>query len=126
MYTYAAQTVRVIDGDTAILMLDLGCDIHFRTRVRLYGLNAPEIHGIDKNSTEYQKGMQAKNFLEKMITGHDLIVRTYKMKNDEERCGKYGRYLVTIWRHEDYPDKPSINQQLLDSQLAVPYFGGKR
>ena len=126
MYVYRAQTVRVIDGDTCILLLDLGCDIHFKTRVRLYGLNTPEIHSIDKNSEEYAQGIKARNFLEGMITDHDLIVHTYKMKNDEEKRGKYGRYLATIWRREDYPDKPSINQQLLDNQLAVPYFGGKR
>lgn len=126
MYTYAAQTVRVVDGDTAILMVDLGCDVHLKIRVRLYGLNTPEIHGISKNSEEYQKGIAAKNFLEQLITNRDLIVRTYKTKGGEEKRGKYGRYLAEIWLREDFPDKPSVNQRLLDGGYAVPYFGGKR
>ena len=121
MYTYAAQTVRVVDGDTADLLLDLGCDVHLKIRVRLYGLNAPETHGISKDSEEYQKGVEAKNFLEQLIEDRQLIVKTYR-----DRKGKYGRYLAEIWLREDYPDKPSVNQRLLDGGYAVPYFGGKR
>ena len=121
MYTYAAQTVRVVDGDTVDLLLDLGCDVHLKIRVRLYGLNTPEIHGIAKDSKEYRAGMAAKNFLEQMIKDRQLIIKTYK-----DRREKYGRYLAEIWLHEDYPDKPSVNQRLLDGGYAVPYFGGKR
>ena len=121
MYTYAARAVHIVDGDTCDLMLDLGCDVHLKIRVRLYGLNAAEIHGVAKDSEEYQRGMKAKNFLEQMITNRDLIIKTHK-----DRKGKYGRYLAEIWLREDYLNKPSINQQLLENDLAVPYFGGKR
>ena len=121
MYTYAATAIRTIDGDTVDLMLDLGCNVHLKIRVRLYGLNTPEIHGITKDSEEYKKGIKAKNFLEQLIMNRDLIVRTHKDKK-----GKYGRYLAEIFLREDFPDRPSINQRLLDGGYAVPYFGGRR
>jgi len=126
MYTYRAEALKIVDGDTCSLLLDLGCDVHLKVRVRLYGVNTPEIHGVAKDSEEYRKGIEAQQFLARLIMNRELIVKTYKTKHGSERRGKYGRYLAEIWVREDYPDKPSVNQRLLDGGYGVPYFGGKR
>ena len=42
MYEYACTVDRVVDGDTVDVILDLGFDILYRTRVRLYGIDTPE------------------------------------------------------------------------------------
>lgn len=113
MYIYKAKCRRVIDGDTLVLDIDLGMGISYRTKVRLLGINAPEIHGVSKSSQEYKLGMDAKNFIEENIQEKDLIIKTHK-----DRRGKYGRYLAEI-----FVDGVSINQLMLDKGYAVipPY-----
>jgi len=121
MYTYRAEALRIVDGDTVDLEIQLGFEVAIQIRARLYGVNTPEIHGIAKDSEEYKKGIEAQQFLARLIMNRELIVKTIKDKK-----GKYGRYLAEIWVREDFPDKPSVNQRLLDGGYGVPYFGGKR
>ena len=49
MYQYACKVDRVVDGDTIDVVLDLGFDILYRTRVRLYGIDTPESRTRDKD-----------------------------------------------------------------------------
>ncbi len=41
MYEYKATMVKIVDGDTVDVSIDLGFDIHYNSRVRLYGINTP-------------------------------------------------------------------------------------
>lgn len=91
MYTYEAKCVRVVDGDTVDLDLDLGFGVHKIDRFRIAGINTPETYGVKKESAEYAAGMKAKNRLEQLIMGKDLVVVTNKDKK-----GKYGRYIADI------------------------------
>jgi|GEM_PF-252870 len=123
MYEYRARVLRTVDGDTVDLDIDLGCSVHVHERCRLYGINAPETHGVKKDSEEYRRGMTATEFLRNMIEGKEVLIRTFKDKK-----GKYGRYLVEIWEYTETAEGqiligPSVNAEMVEAGHAVPYFG---
>src|SRR5690242_17733723 len=105
MYTYKATVLRVVDGDTVDIEIDLGFDIRTVQRVRLAGLNAPE-----KNT---DAGMQAKLWLvDRLWIGAQVTVRSDKPGGGD----KYGRYLATIIDGKD--GDRSVNDALLASGHA--------
>lgn len=106
MYDYQAELIRIVDGDTLHLQIDLGLDIHVNTVVRLYGVNAPEM--------KTPEGPPAKRFVEEWFAqyGTAVQIRTYKDKKE-----KYGRYLATV-----YSGAETLNRDLLDSNHAVEYL----
>jgi micrococcal nuclease len=109
MYTYRAKVLRVIDGDTVELDIDLGFDIRHRCVARLRGINAPEITG----ATKYE-GLRSTNALIKMLGDGDVEITTeYHRERD-----KYGRCVVTIRK-----DGADINQRMIDEGYAMPYRG---
>lgn len=79
-YQYRATLVRIIDGDTAVLDVDLGLEVHARPRVRLAGYNAPEVTGPSKAA-----GQAARAALEGLLAGRQLLVRTLKDARSYER-----------------------------------------
>lgn len=112
-YQYKAKLVRVVDGDTVWLDVDVG----FRTIVsidfRLYGINAPETKGPTKAA-----GLAATQFLSSFLSGSDkdLVVESVKTE-------KFGRWLGTIWVHTfGKSDWASANQAMLDNNHAVVYL----
>jgi len=126
MYEYRAKALSVQDGDTVTLDIDLGLSVHVHERCRLYGINAPETHGVKKDSEEYKRGMAATEFLRNMIEGKEVLIRTYKDKK-----GKYGRYLVEIFEYAETneglaPIRPSVNAEMIEAGHAVSYLGGRR
>jgi micrococcal nuclease len=115
MYEYRATLLRVIDGDTVHLALDLGFDVTLNVTGRLHGINTPEM-----NTPE---GRAARDYLDGLINPYgptlrsaQLLVRTVKDKRE-----KYGRYLVTLWRATEDPATPSINERLITAGHAQPY-----
>lgn len=117
MYEYAGTIVRVIDGDTVDVTLDLGLDIHVNQRLRLVGVNAPE-----KNTPE---GMAAKAWMEQyLLPGDTVVVKTVKDHKE-----KYGRYLASV-RAAPHAWKGTLDidiaTELVKAGHAVPYDGGKR
>ena len=110
-YIRNAKISRIIDGDTIVLDVDLGCSTFVNMTARLEGINAPE-----KNTPE---GLIAKKYLEdKMPAGTPVVVQTTKDKKE-----KYGRYLATVYLNKE---TVSLNDQLIKQQQAVAYDGGKR
>lgn len=103
MFEYRARNLRVVDGDTIDLMVDLGFYIYTQKRVRLIGINTAEIHNTSRDSDEYQRGIIHKQFVDEWMndaqTGEEwpLIVRTY----DYDSKGKYGRWVADIIRISD-------------------------
>ena len=112
MYEYPCKIVRVVDGDTVDVDIDLGFNhwIH-NERIRLYGVDCPECRSRDKE--EKAAGLLAKEFVEEALH----VGGTYTLTTKEK--GKFGRYLGTIY----LTDKTSINAALVKERLAVPYFG---
>lgn len=104
-FEYDALVLKVVDGDTVDLRIDLGFSIHTDMRVRLYGINAPEMNT--------QAGKDARAFLLSMVAeGSTITVRTLK-----DRQEKYGRYLAII-----YAAVGSVNTAMVDNGHAVPYM----
>ena len=103
-YFYEATLVRVIDGDTIDVELDLGFGISYRTRLRLYGINCPEI--------DTEEGKKARTFMESVLTNRKFYVKTIK-----DRKGKYGRYLAIIFII-DNGEMKSLNKMLINKGLA--------
>lgn len=112
MYDYQCTIVRVVDGDTVDVDVDLGFDTWRRgERIRLYGIDTPECRTRD--ATEKKAGLLAKGFVIQMLHEGE----TYKLTTKEK--GKYGRYLGTIKIDGDL----TINAALISENLAVPYTG---
>ena len=113
MYEYRCTLVKVVDGDTMDIDIDLGFGVWLKgERVRLYGIDTPESRTSDKVEKVY--GNAAKDFLVKWTNAGDLTLKTFK----DDR-GKYGRILGEIWFGREY----NINQLLVDNHHAVRYHG---
>ena len=105
-YCYKATCVSVYDGDTVTLDISLGFGVTMREKIRLLGINTPEVRGKEKLD-----GLISRDRLRELIDDKDVIIVTHKDKG-----GKYGRLLATI-----YLDGVNINQQLVDEGLAEAY-----
>jgi micrococcal nuclease len=113
MYTYRVLRIdRVIDGDTVDVTLDLGFGIMLKQRLRVIGVNAPEMRSSDAKERELAQA--AKAFAEQwLISNGQMVVTTYK---DD----KYGRILGDF-RREHHAE--SFSEALLSSGHAVKYSG---
>ena len=112
MYEYNCKIVRVVDGDTVDVDIDLGFShwIH-NERIHLYGVDTPECRTRDDE--EKAAGLLAKAFIEDALH----VGGTYTLSTKEK--GKFGRYLGVIM----LSDRTSINAALVSEHLAVPYMG---
>ncbi len=110
---YKATVEKVIDGDTFTASVKIWPGIEAKTRIRIRGINAPEIHTSRK--CEKQAGENARKRLENLI--QNKTVELTRIKN-----GKYaGRVLAEVtWQGQN------IAEILLKEGLARPYSGGKR
>tara|TARA_B100001115_G_C15583761_1_gene278940 strand:+ start:157 stop:567 length:411 start_codon:yes stop_codon:yes gene_type:complete len=113
MYEYKCKVVRVVDGDTVDVDIDLGFGVWMRKqRIRMYGIDTPESRTSDKVEKKY--GLAAKDFLVKWTNAGELTLKTFK----DDR-GKFGRILGELW----WGGKQNINQLLVDNHHAVRYHG---
>tara|TARA_R110001592_G_scaffold115415_1_gene315848 strand:+ start:58 stop:480 length:423 start_codon:yes stop_codon:yes gene_type:complete len=113
MYEYSCTVDRVVDGDTIDVILDLGFDILYRSRVRLYGIDTPESR--TRNKDEKVRGKMASAYLKKAINSGKKVVIETKLKDSK---GKFGRVLGNVM-----VDGININQLMIVNYLAVAYFG---
>jgi micrococcal nuclease len=89
IYIYKAELIRVVDGDTVELMIDLGFDTLRKERFRLYGIDAPEMNT--------EAGKEAKAWLEDAIRPPEPIyVQTIQLSTKAKR-DKYGRFLAVLY-----------------------------
>jgi endonuclease YncB( thermonuclease family) len=114
-----ARVVEVIDGDTLGVRVRIWLDQDVATRVRLDGIDAPELRGLCEQ--ERALARRAAAFVAgKVMSEVDggAVVRLH-----EVRYGKYARRVVARVEMEDGED---LAQALLDAGLARPYDGGRR
>ena len=112
MYEYKCNITRVVDGDTVDAEIDLGFDIVYKSRVRLYGIDTPESRTRDLD--EKARGKLAGKYLsDAILHADDLLIQT---KLDKK--GKFGRVLGVI-----VADGVDLNQAMIDNYLAVAYTG---
>jgi micrococcal nuclease len=116
MYEYYIKEVtKIVDGDTIDVIIDLGFDVMFKSRVRMAGIDAPESRTRDLD--EKKLGLEAKEYLKHAIeSATDIVIKTEKMNSSE----KYGRILG--WVFLDGSDV-SINDEMIQKGYAWGYLG---
>ena len=116
MYEYFIKEVKnVVDGDTIDVVIDLGFDILFASRVRLAGIDTPESRTTDK--AEKALGIEAKEYLKKQLKdAKSVVIRTEKMDSSE----KYGRILGWVYVNGD---SESLNNKMINDGYAWGYLG---
>ena len=117
MYQYQAKIIDVYDGDTVTADIDLGFGVVLHSqKLRLLGINAPELRGESK-----PQGITSRDWIIGKILGRDVLICTHKDKRTEsDKHDSFGRWLAEI-----FIDGASVNQQLVELELAVPYMVGK-
>jgi len=115
MYEYKIkEIVKVIDGDTVDILIDLGFSVYHKERVRLSGIDTPEMNS--KNLTEKEIAKKAKTFITTWLKEQkNLTIKTYK---DD----KYGRLLGEIFGNGGV----CVNNLLMEKGLAWDYLTDTR
>jgi micrococcal nuclease len=116
MYEYYVRKVEnVVDGDTIDVLIDLGFDILFQSRVRLAGIDTPESRTRDL--AEKVLGLESKEYLKKQLKdAKSVVIKTEKMNSTE----KFGRILGWIYINGD---TESINDKMINDGYAWGYMG---
>ena len=119
MYEYSCTIVKVVDGDTADVDIDLGFGVWLKKqRIRFYGIDTPESRTRDLEEKKY--GLMAKD-----IVLHYLpIGSTQTLRTRQDGKGKYGRILGEFLIHDAKTDSQmTINDWMIREHYAVAYFG---
>ncbi len=113
-YTYkVVEVIKVIDADTIRVELDLGFHMRYVCTARLYGINAPEVRGPEK-----EDGKAATECLKELIDGAVLWCRTLP---DKKKQGKYGRWLIDLFAQRE-DSHINCNRELIRRGHAKPYL----
>ena len=123
MYEYQCKIVRVVDGDTVDVDIDLGFGMWMKKqRIRLYGIDTPESRTRDLEEKKY--GIMAKEIVKKYIPeGSTQILRTKK-----DKAGKYGRILgefvvAELATGRTAPNGVTLNKWMIENHYGVTYTG---
>ena len=117
------EIVKVLDGDTIDVLIDLGFDLFKKERVRIAVVDTPEKRTRDLE--EKALGIDATNWLKKKLEdtiagdGDELTIRTELVGG----TGKYGRLLGWLYINEDLI---SLNEQMITEGYAWAYDGGTK
>ena len=125
MYEYRAKLVKVVDGDTVDVDIDLGFGIWMKDeRVRIMGIDTPESRTRDKIEKLFGKAASARV---KELLDEDIILKTQIARDGEDMKGKYGRILgdFMVERFEDGKQE-MLTDVLVQEGHAVAYFGGSK
>jgi len=118
LHLYPAMLEKVVDGDTLIFFVDLGFDVWRRQRVRLRGIDAPEM--------KTDEGDAAKKFVEEQVRGiYRFVIQTFKVD-------LYGRFVCDVFYRSGEGDRETIaregnflNQEILNAGHAQIVNGGR-
>lgn len=112
MYEYnISKIVKIIDGDTVEVLIDLGFGIFHKEKVRLNRVDTPETNS--SNELEKKLGIEAKSFVTEWLNNQNMLkIKTFK---DD----KYGRILGEIIGNES----TCLNDLLINQGYAWAYFG---
>ena len=108
MYDYRCEVLRVIDGDTIELNIDLGFSCWYRGVARLKGINAPELSGASRPQGEISKAA----LIALLAVGPVIAITELKKEKD-----KYGRCLVRL-----FCAGVDVNEAMVAGGFAVPYM----
>ena len=120
MYEYKVKVLRVVDGDTVDVDIDLGFGVWLRKeRVRIMGIDTPESRTRDK--VEKKFGLASKAKLKELLKD-GAILKTEVSKKGEDMKGKFGRILGDFI----LDDNRKVTEVLIQEGHAVAYFGGSK
>ena len=125
MYEYRCKVLKIVDGDTVDVDIDLGFGVWLKDeRVRMMGIDTPE----SRTSDEVEKlfGLAAKNKLKELL-GKSPVLKTQVNKDGEDMKGKFGRILgdFDVYDAEKDAWRPATDV-LIETGNAVAYFGGSK
>tara|TARA_Y100001978_G_C23693191_1_gene435988 strand:+ start:1040 stop:1510 length:471 start_codon:yes stop_codon:yes gene_type:complete len=122
MYEYKCKVLRVVDGDTVDIDIDLGFGIWMhKERVRMMGIDTPESRTRDK--VEKKFGLASKARLKELMpVGSLQILKTEIDKSGEDKKGKFGRILGDFFIDHNGQDKRAT-EILINEGYAVAYNG---
>ena len=117
MYEYRVHSIeRVLDGDTFDCAIDLGFGILYRARVRMNGIDTPEVHTTD--TREKNLGIDALHRLQELLLQNAGAIRVLTQKPDSTE--KFGRVLADVYIGNQ---GRSVNEQMVDEGFAWEYHG---
>ena len=119
MYEYRCKILRVVDGDTADVDIDLGFGVWLKKqRIRFYGIDTPESRTSDDVEKIYGKAASA--FVESYLPVNSVqTLITHK-----DAVGKYGRILGQFKCYDSETDAWIIlNDLMIEKHHAVAYHG---
>ena len=88
MYSYRVENIRVIDGDTVEVDIDLGFDVWLKKqKVRIHNIDAPEIRSKDKEEKVFAQA--AKKRMEELLSIEEEII----LRSFQDVRGKFGRII---------------------------------
>ena len=113
-FSYRIKSIKkIIDGDTIDVVLDMGFEIQYKSRVRLFGIDTPESR--TRNKEEKVRGLLSKKYLQNAIKkSKKLTIKTHK----GSETGKFGRILGEV-----FADGKNLNLQMCKEGYAVAYYG---
>ena len=121
MYEYRVTVVKVIDGDTVDVDIDLGFGVWIKDeRVRIMGIDTPESRTRDKEEKVF--GLAAKARLKELLSKH-AILKTQINKDGEDMKGKFGRILGDFIVEEEGKEDTLVTKVMIEEGHAVEYWG---
>jgi len=111
MYEYKAKIIDVYDGDTFTFEVDLGFSITVKEKIRLAGINTPEVRGSSKI-----EGIKVRDYVRSIILGKEVVIQVFKK-------GKFGRYIAYVLFDASYiiDGEKGITRNLTEHLLERNY-----
>jgi micrococcal nuclease len=122
MYEYRATIIKIVDGDTVDVDIDLGFNVVLKDeRVRIAGIDTPESRTRDLEEKKF--GLAAKARVKELL-GKTCVLQTQINKNGEDMKGKFGRILGDFNVYDSETDSwKQLTSILISEGHAVPYHG---
>lgn len=109
-FTRSAEVRRVIDGDTIEVMVDMGFKRYSIERLRLLGVDTPEMRGDQR-----ELGLLSKMFVEdKFLNNKNIVIQS-------EKGDAFGRWLADVYYTDNNGQQIYLNNELIEKGFAVPY-----
>jgi micrococcal nuclease len=110
---WGARSKGVVDGDTLDLTIDKGMGDYSDIRVRVLGIDTPEMRGEER-----EEGQQAKRVVQKWIEDHCSGMEKWPLLIETYKADSFGRYLARVQSAETGHD---LTVMLLEKGYK-PYF----
>ena len=127
MYEYKVKIVKIVDGDTVDVDIDLGFGVWLKDeRVRIMGIDTPESRTRDL--VEKKFGLASKEKLKELLKGKPVL-KTQINKDGEDMKGKFGRILgdfIIADGYGGYENGSLVTDIMVSEGYAVPYTGGQK